>query len=297
MRDLGPATGVVGRRKLAWRGGPLVLAVGLLLSCDPAVPGPALGLPPRPVDAPGAAKIANDIRTLDAGSREARIYAEIARGNVPGWLRRLEPVVMTGEVDGERHQVTFWVTPDYLAMGSDSDFVVIPVSARTAQRVADLAGGSLPTPRMVDAIWAAADVRLAPIRIRPDEDMGTVEYFERHDNLIRAQRFLRGAAPGTFTAGHKVDVVVTPALSARPGEIALYGWHRLDGAPIQPLFIGATDSLVAFSHGIRLVDRRVLVDGTARDLWDVWRDPALAPILSPDGVMGQGLYPGARGPR
>ncbi len=60
---------------------------------------------------------------------------------------------------------------------------------------------------------------------------------------------------------------------------------------IQPLFIGATDSLVAFSHGVRLVDRRVVVDGARRDLWDVLRDPELAQLLSDDGVIAQASYP------
>lgn len=244
-----------------------------------------LDLPPRPGDAPGGTAIARRVRTLDPGTREERIYAEIARGNVPGWLRRLRPVEMTGEVGDRRRRVRFWVTPDYLSVGSEDDFFVIPLSARTAQRVADLADASLPTPRMVDAIWAAADRRVEPIRIRPDEFMKTVRYFERHDHLLKAQRFLYDLPPGAFVAGQKLDVVLTSELSERPGEIALYGWHRTGGQPIQPLFVGATDSLVAFSHGVRLVDRDVLVDGERRDLRDVLTDPRLAPILTGAGVI------------
>jgi len=143
---------------------------------------------------------------------------------------------------------------------------------------------------MVDAIWRAAETRFEPVRIQPDEFMGTMLYFERHNNLVNAQRMLYDAPPGEFIAGHKVDVVITADLAEHPGEVALYGWHRTSGEPIQHLYIGATDSLVAFSHGIRLVDRTVLVDDVERDLLDVWRDPGLASILSSRGVIGQGRY-------
>jgi len=260
------------------------------MACAPGEDPRALDLPQRAAEAPGAAEITRGILDLDAGAREERIYAEISRGNVPGWLRQLRPVEVTGEVDGQQHLVMFWVTPDYLAVGSDTDYLLIPLSARTAQRIADLVGGSLPTPRMVDAIWESADLRVEPIRIRPDEFRSTVGYFKRHDSLVKGQRFLYDPPPGVFVAGHKLDVVITSTLSEHPGEIALYGWHRSTGQVIQPLYIGATDSMVVFSQGVRLVDRSVLVDGAGRDLWDVLSDPELAQILSADGVVAQAHY-------
>lgn len=272
--------------------GPATWWVTLLcLACAPGPDPPTLPLPPRADAAPGGAEIARDIRTLDLGAREERIYAEISRGNVPTWLRQLRPVEVTDEIDGRGHRVTFWVTPDYLAVGSDTDYFLIPLSARTAQRVANLVGASLPTPRMVDAVWASADLRMEPIRLRPNEFMKTVGYFERHDHLVKAQRFLNDSPPGDFVAGHKLDVVIASRLFERTGDIALYGWHRSTGEVIQPLFVGATESLVTFSHGVRLVHRSVLVDGARRDLWDVLSDPGLAPILNDDGVVPQAYYP------
>ena len=47
--------------------------------------------------------------------------------------------------------------PDYLAVGSDDDFVRMPMTPQTAQQIADLFGCILPTRKMVDAIDAAAD--------------------------------------------------------------------------------------------------------------------------------------------
>jgi hypothetical protein len=264
-------------------------------ACRPSEPARFLNLPQRADEAPGGDEIYREIRTLELGAREQRIYGEIARGNVPNWLRRLKPVELSGEVDGRAYRVTFWVTPDYLAVGSDSDNLLIPLSAQTAQRIADLVGASLPTPRMVDAIWASADFRAEPIRLRPYALMKTVRFFERHDNLVKAQRYLYGVRPGALVAGHKLDVVIASKLNEHPGAVALYGWHHSSGQVIQPLYIGATDSFVTYSHGVRLVDRSVAVDGARRDLWDVLRDPELAEILNDDGVIAQASYPAAGG--
>jgi hypothetical protein len=266
-------------------------ALLLCVACGPGVDRPTLDLPERPADAPGGDAIVNDIRGLDQAAREERIFEEVASGNVPGWLRRLSRVEMSGQVEGRTHHVTFWVTPDYLAVGSADDNLLIPLSARTAQRIADLTGGSLPTPRMVDAIWAAADLRVEPIRFRPDEFMRSVDYIERHDDLVKAQLMVYNESRGVFLAGHKLDVVITASLSEHPGEIAIYGWHRSNGIPVQSLYVGATDSLVAFSHGVRLVHRAVLVDGVPRDLHEVLGDTALAPILSAGGVIAHARYP------
>jgi hypothetical protein len=250
-----------------------------------------LELPPRPTGAPGGTEIARDLRTLDLRAREERIFAEISRGNVPSWLRQFERVDLRRQVRGRSHRVAFWVAPDYLAVGSDADPFLVPLSPHMGQRIADLVGCSLPTPRMVDAIWAAARVRLPPIRIGPDSLMTTVRYFERHNRLVWAQRIAYGVPQGVFVAGHKLDVVITPTAFANPGKVALYGWHRPDGEPIQPLFTAHADSLVIFSHGVRLVARGVVVDGAHRDLRDVLRDPDLAPLLSDEGVIQDPRYP------
>jgi len=67
--------------------------------------------------------------------------------------------------------------------------------------------------------------------------------------------------------------------------VAIYGWHRLDGLPIQPLTTVHVNTYVDYSHGARLVSRRVLVDGRDRDLGELLQDPNLAPLLSDEGAL------------
>jgi hypothetical protein len=281
------------------------LIVGLLMpACDRGPEAPGLDLPPRPGDAPGGSEIVRDIQDLDVEAREERLYAEVARGNVPTWLRELRRVEVTGQVEGRERRVTVWVAPDYLAVGADDDFFFSPLSPATARRVADRVGGSLPTARIVDAVWLSAR-RLVPIRLQPDEDMGTVLTFERHNNLVLAQR--RRVRPGSFVAGHKLDVVLAGAAGAEVGwepngeagreqdgemgaeadgesvGVALYGWHLPDGTPIQPFYPIPMGTRPHFSMGVRLVHREVLVDGARRDMREVLRDAGLARLLGAAG--------------
>jgi hypothetical protein len=209
---------------------------------------------------------------------------------VPGWLRELSPVEVAGEIGGRELRATFWVTPDYLAVGSEEDFLLVPLSPGAAQRIADRVGCLLPTPRMVDAVWAAARVHLEPLPIPPSPEMTTVPVFEAHNRMVATQWQDVSAPRGSLASGHKKDVVITLALASLPSRVAIYGWHRLTGEPIQPLYTGHSVSWVDYSHGIRLVLREVTVDGTRRDLPEVLQDPELAPLLSDEGVIAEARY-------
>lgn len=262
-----------------------------------SVPAQILELPPRPPDASTGAEIAREIRSLELNAREARLLAELVRGNVPSWLRQLVRVELTKRIGGREHRVVLWATPDYLAVGSDSDYFRVPLTPQTAQQVADLTRTSLPTTVIVDAVWRRARARLAPAPIPPSPAMTTVPVFEDHDRMILEQQRSRDAPSGTLVAGHKKDVVLTAQLAEGSGKVAIYGWHRLDGEPIQPLYTGHSDRWVDYSHGIRLVSRTIMIDGERRDLMDVLGDPALAPLLSDEGVVPYPRYSHARGPQ
>ena len=85
----------------------------------------------------------------------------------------------------------------------------------------------------------------------------------------------RGSKPaaGALVAGDKKDVVIANKVFATPGKVAIYGWHKPDGKPSQPLYTGHADSWVDYSHGIRLVSRWLLVNGVATTIDEVLADP------------------------
>jgi len=143
---------------------------------------------------------------------------------------------------------------------------------------------------MVDDIYRAATVKLPPAPIPPSADMIKVETWVQHQATIRKQRAEASATTGLI-AGHKKDVVVTNQMVAAPGKVAIYGWHRLDGSPIQPLYLGHTESWVDYSHGIRLIAREMKVNGKSTTVEDVLANAELSSLLSDEGAISSPRYP------
>ncbi len=269
-----------GRARLAWCA--LVLLVGVGSGW-----GQMLKLPVRPADATGGRALAESLASLDREAREARLVAEVLRGNVPDFLRRLVPVALTNTVEGRQRVVTVFVTPDYLAVGSDPDYLLTPLTPTAAQRVADATACRLPTRRMVDAIHATAPLKLAPLPIPPSKEMVTLPVFARHNELVWEQRkaALASHPLGALVAGDKKDVVLTPQLTAKPGKVAIYGWHRTNGVAIQPLYLGHADSWVDYSHGVRLVHQTAKLDGKDIAVQELLGDAKLSALLSDEGPL------------
>jgi hypothetical protein len=261
------------------------LFAALLVSLGSSLRAQTLDLPPRPSSALKGTDFARSIAALPRNEREAKIIAEVEAGNVPTFLRNLVPVTVTRETV----EVTFHVTPDYLAIGSDDDYFLAPMTPMAAERIARRLGFSLPTPKRVDAIYASSAVKLAPSPIPPSRAMTTVPVFLRHNETVLEQR--REKPLGLLTAGHKKDVVIANKVFETPGKVAIYGWHKLDGTPIQPLYTGHSASWVDYSHGVRLVSRRLTVNGEAKMIDEVLADPKLASLLSDEGVMPRTRYP------
>jgi len=247
-------------------------------------------LPPRPAEAPGGAEMARRLAELPFAEREGTVIAEIVRGNVPGWWRRFADVPVGPAV--------LHVAPDYLAIGSDDDFLRMPLSPTAAQAVADQLECTLPTTKMVDAIYRAAPLKLEPQPLPPGPEMTTVAQFTRHNDLIETvRRAARAQHPdGTLVAGQKKDVVLSPRLAEQPDRVAIYGWQRSDGVPIQPLFLGHSARWVDYSHGVRLVAREVGWSGGVRQIHELMRDDRWWSLLSDEGPFEPMRY-GAIKPR
>ena len=251
-----------------------------------------LSLPPRAPNAPGGADFISMISPLDFARREQAVVGEVWVGNVPAFQRRLCPVTVTNVADGMTNSATFFVTPDYLAVGSDDDYLLMPVSPNTAQLIADRLGCVLPTRKMVDAIYNAAEVKLAPAPIAPGPAMTTVPVFAQINEMIRTQRLANVSSRplGALVAGHKKDVVITARLAGVTNKVAIYGWHQTNGTAIQPLYIGHVAAWVDYSHGIRLVSQNMLVNGKTKRVAEVLADPKLCGLISDEGVIADPRY-------
>lgn len=248
-----------------------------------------LAIPPRRDDAPAGSEFAARWTDASAADREAAILSELVRGNVPQFLHRMVEVRCAGETeDGATHELAVRVMPDYLAIGDDDDFLRIPMTPATAQWVADAYGCVLPTRRLVDQIHRQATVQLAPQPLT--EDRESLATFAHHHGLIETQLSEHGGRHGQLIAGIKKDVVISNQVPARPGHVAIYGWHYPDGKPIQPLTTVHVATYVDYSHGVRLVDERALLDGRPVRVGEILADEQLHSLLSDEGPIAEAVY-------
>jgi hypothetical protein len=248
----------------------------------------ASAIPARPAGARGGAAFLQSLAGLDREAREEAVLRELKTGNIPEFLRRLTPITVTvKDAEGRQHTAVYQVMPDYLAIGSDRDFVRMPMNPHTAQAFCNAFGFALPTPKMVDDIWREAISKIVPQPLTQSREDALT--FQAHSRMIDDQ--VAGQYLGELRAGDKKDVVITNRLSEKPNRVAIYGWHFPGGEPIQPLTIVHVDWYVDYSHGIRPMNRMIRVDGVDMPYSTVLRDPKLHGLLSNEGVVAVSEYP------
>lgn len=218
----------------------------------------------------------------DLARQQAQLEAFRA-GERPTWVDHWVPVKWsaTGK-DGETHTVEAEVTPDYLAVGTDADPLTMVLGYPLALQLARARGHVLPTSLIVDKVWGRADKRYtpSPLPAAPGATMRKPPYWLAHRLSLKQQGWPGGKL---LQAGHKKDVVVSRQLVGNPGRLAIYGWHKADGKPIQPVSLFHGKDYADYSHGVRLMKPLMRVDGQPRSFRDLLRDPNLWPLVSKEG--------------
>jgi hypothetical protein len=234
-------------------------------------------------------------RTRDPGldPKEAEILKALLGGDVPPFLFKWVKIPLSGG----GHSGWVQVSPDYLAVGVNADFVRMPMQPRHAQQVLDSLDCLLPTKHLVDLIYKAAPAKIYPMGLPHDGTPKTMQsgrlYLEHNSKI---ESMLAGTPRGTLVAGHKKDVLIAKDLYAAGkyrGKLAFYGLFKPDGTAIQDFSTNAHgDFWVDYSHGIRLVHSTMEVDGSSMSVADVLADASLAPLLTgPEGVIATPRYP------
>jgi len=241
-------------------------------------------IPSRASNALTGSQFVESVRAMDGRQRERAVLQEVLHGNVPTFLRRLVPVTLAAQ-SVRALPATVFVMPDYLAIGSDDDYLRIPMNLETATTIAAQFGFLLPTKRIVNAVYAQSAFHFVPEPLTPGPQMSSTDYYRRHNEMIEAQARAGAVAPGSLVSGHKKDVVVTNLLARTPGRIAIYGWQRPGGTPIQPLSTVHGACYEDYSHGIRLVGEMAWENGGLRPVRDMLQDPVKAQVLSDEGPL------------
>jgi hypothetical protein len=210
-------------------------------------------------------------------ARDSFALKEVLAGNVPDFLKRFSPVSVSiiDSLTKKSIKATYYVSPDYLSIGNDNDWARINITPIAAQKIADSFHCFLPTRKMVDDIYKAAKLKLEPVPMYAFRDSTPTMW--HHHLIVEGQRKGRKG----LIAGIQKDVVISGKISrdSRPERVAIYGWHKLDGKPIQPLYTGHIFWWVDYSQGIRLVYRKIKVEGRWMDYIDVLKHPVFKKLL------------------
>ena len=209
--------------------------------------------------------------------RDSLAKLEILSGNYPSFLRNFVRIntSFTDSASGKTISAYYFVAPDYLSLGTDDDWARIPLTPMAAQVIADSFHCFLPTRKMVNDIYQQAVVKLEPVPMYAFRDSSVTMW--QHHLIIEGQR----KGKKGLIAGIKKDVVLSGKVTrdTKPDREAIYGWHKPDGKPIQPLYTGHINWWVDYSHGIRLVYRTIWVNGKPMDYTEVLRTPVLQKLL------------------
>ncbi len=272
-------------------------------------------------------EFAASIASLPLGpEREQAIFDAVVTNNG----RMIWPMIDVEAHVGE-HVVIFTIAADYIAVGEPDDFLRVPMSPLTAQRIVDALDLRLPTTRMVDLAAAAALLRgrfIEPIFKPACPEMTSTRYFVEHNAQLEAKlaELGIGGSPDGLLRGLKKDVVRSNRLLERPNRLSLYGWHRprpalfdpaaqrardmllsadvntlamkdlslrmkVILAPVQPNTLAHENTYGDYSHGIAVCGPTVTVDGETMALDALLVDPVLCAALSAEGPLKVLAYP------
>lgn len=231
------------------------------------------------------------------------IVETVTAGQVPDALRHFRkitfttPVVDSVEILRKKHKVEMWVLPDYVAIGTNDDFVRMPMGPYAAQRIADSLDCTLPTAYLVDRIAEASEGHVDIFPFRPLGNRNSQPIvFQDSNNAINAQFKAYGYEFGQFISGLKKDIVLTykiMTLTEYERNVAIYGWHHPDGRAQQPLFVRHGNFYVDYSHGVRLIYNKVKIDGVEYNIREILESPELYRLLSDEPMhLTQATYAG-----
>ncbi len=255
-----------------------------------------LNIPERSKDAISGSEFVNQVTGLSIEDREKAVVKELFSGNVPSFARKLRPLKISRIINWKSYELIFYTVCDYMAIGSDEDYLYMPLTPSTAQYIADRLSCSLPTKKLVDIIYADAEIKLKPQPIPPSDKMTTVPVFKQHTDSIKQQIAQIGfdRSADNIIAGHKKDIIISNKIYSTDrnyDRVVIYGWHLSENNPIQPVYNGHNANYADYSHGVRLISKLAFINGDSVQVDAILKDPDLSVLLSDEGVISKPYYP------
>jgi len=203
------------------------------------------------------------------------------QGAFPEFFWEFKPIEV---VSGGNHLI-YYVSPEYLCLGVDDDWVHMPMWPTTAKNWMQRNDLVLPTKTMVNQIEAQEKYKgISPLTYGSMYPENAKKYSRDSsqcfwDHSKGVQRRTKEKFPqfvlGDLVSGQKKDVVLTDYLSnpAHKNNVAIYGWFNKDGTVIQGMnAVDHSVRYVDYSHGLRMVKNQCVLNGLETSMQKVWSD-------------------------
>ena len=251
------------------------------------------------------ASIASDRTPANWEARENAMVKELLAGNVPQWLQRWVQVRVSKE--GAVPEVVVRVLPDYLCVGTDTNYRHVPLDQQSAQKVADAFGALVPTAKICHAVWLrTAEIRRIPAitlptlrkKAKKNFDQDSTAAFDAHSLAIQAHMKSKDIAAGDLVAGHKKDVVLAAGAKNDAARIQFHGLYDPEGYPYQPCYTASGRNSACdktrptaahperpgrfsdYSQGVRLLHPQMAINGETHLVADVLKDPSRCTLIA-----------------
>ena len=182
----------------------------------------------------------------------ALLPSSVARGEIVKGMEQ-NPPASTLPIPPESTWVRLSIDgDDYLV----SPVYLAPMGIGEAFEIAKANEWIVPTPRMVDAIWSAADLKLEPHPQAHDGTLAMMNSRALTDNQNEyIQKQIDGRSFNLLGGTHKDVVLVDNAFGKAVNKPGIYGWHRTSGKVIQDPMWGHALSWKDYSQGLRPIKR------------------------------------------
>jgi hypothetical protein len=135
----------------------------------------------------------------------------------PSFLKNFERIKVSiiDSITGKTINAEYFVSPDYLSIGTDDDWARINITPLAAQKIADSLNCFFPTRKMVDDIYKAAKIKLEPVPMFAFRDSTPTMW--HHHLIVEGKRKGRKG----LIAGIQKDVVISGKISRDANPIVL----------------------------------------------------------------------------
>lgn len=227
------------------------------------------------------------VHASDEAARHLLVLEQVARRNMPETWDHWATVTATGR---NGTVVAFEVSPHGLRIGTNSDWVEVPLDGPHFAAAAEILGHQLATEWMVEQTYlqarsnggavhyfAAAEIAnsLALVEWKHDapdgEKMRSPEFFQHRSTLLQNWLHQHSIDPDTLVSGYFKCVVLPIDGLTRHNGLEMIGGHTDQGDGIQPLSGGFhARTFFDYSHNIRLAKNVIRVNGQVMTLRQFW---------------------------